>query len=670
VNPKNFFAELKRRNVYKVAVAYAVVSWLLIQAASIFFPAFDAPPWMMKIFIIVIIFGFPVALIFSWAFEITSEGIKLESEIEPSKSITRRTGRKIVALTIALAVVAAGLFVYQRVRSKSDTSSLPTTAAIANKSIAVLPFESLSEDKSNAYFAEGIQDEILARLSKIADLKVISRTSTQRFKSAPSDLREIAQKLGVANILEGSVQKNADAVRVTVQLIQATNDSHLWAETYDRKLSDVFGVESEIAQKIANSLEAKLTGREKETIASVGTKNPQAYEYYLRGLAQRNKSSGPDTKQRIDAYRRAVEVDPKYADAWAMLAIEQAITFRSPDQSEELGKNTRLAAETALRLAPDSAQAHQAMGLYYGYCRDDYQAALGELEIARERAPNDGAILSALGIFQRARGKIDEAVATMKKAADLDPLSLSVWKTLAITYNGLRQFADARSMLDRALALAPDDIDVIGGIAANYQAEGNLDAAWQILSPHPFQNPVEWAFVPYFDQYLLWRDYGFLIATMKSMNLESNSYPPIINAANDVLLANLYFLNQERELAVQHARKAEREMQELRAKKLVLYELSASYIQMAARDGNRAEVQREIDYVFAKMGDNKWLSANAESWAAAGYALLGNLDKALPLLQDSLAKPNGITIAYLQLDPAWDGARNDPRFQKLLVKKP
>jgi TolB-like protein len=657
----NFFAELKRRNVYKVAVAYAVIGWLLIQACSILFPTFEAPGWVMKVFVTVIVAGFPIALIIAWAFEMTPEGMKRTENVSSAEHIPQWSKRKFVTLIVIVALIAAGLLAFQIWRARD----LAKNAGQAQKSIAVLPFESLSEDKSNAYFAEGIQDEILARLSKIADLKVISRTSTERFKSAPSDLREIAQKLGVSNILEGSVQKSGDAVRVTVQLIQATNDSHLWAETYDRKLSDVFGVESEIAQKIASSLEARLTGREKETIASVGTKNPQAYEYYLRGLAQRNKSNEADTKERIDAYRRAVELDPNFADAWAMLAIEQAIIFRSPDQSEELGENVRHAAETALRLEPDSALAHQAMGLYYGYCRDDNQAGLEQLEIAREGAPNDGTILSALGHFQRTRGKIDEAVATMKKAAELDPLNLDVWKMLATTYNGLRQFADARSMLKRAFALAPDDIDVIGGLAASYQAEGNLDAAWQILKARPFQNPVEWAFVAYTDQYLFWRDYGFLIGTIKSMNLESDNYPPIINTANDVFLANLYFLNQERDRAFEYARKAEREMQELRGKKLVLYELSANYIQMAARAGNRAEVQREIDYVFAKMGDNKWLSADAESWAAAGYALLGDLDKALPLLQDSLAKPNGITIAYLKLDPAWDGVRNDPRFQKL-----
>src|SRR2546427_9840762 len=285
-----FFAELKRRNVYKVAVAYAVVSWLLIQAASIFLPAFDAPSWVMKIFIIVIIFGFPVAVIFSWAFEITPEGIKLESEIEPNKSISRRTGRKIVAVTIALAVVAAGLFVYQLVRSKSDSSGSPITATIANKSIAVLPFDNLSRDPDNAYFCEGVQDEILTRLAKVADLKVISRTSTQHFKSAPENLLEIAKQLGVAHILEGSVQKSGDAVRVNVRLIKAANDSHLWADTLDRKLTDIFSVESDAAKAIADQLRARITGQEEQEIAAKPTDNPEAYDAYLRGLAYHLKT--------------------------------------------------------------------------------------------------------------------------------------------------------------------------------------------------------------------------------------------------------------------------------------------------------------------------------------------------------------------------------------------
>src|SRR5256886_10259077 len=313
----SFFAELKRRNVYKVAIAYAVVSWLLIQAASIFFPAFDAPPWVMKIFIIVIIFGFPVALIFSWAFEITPEGIKLESEIEPNKSISRRTGRKIVAETIALAVVAAGLFVYQLVRSKSDTSGSPTTATIANKSIAVLPFDNLSRDPDNAYFAEGVQDEILTRLAKVADLKVISRTSTQHFKSAPDNLPQIAKQLGVMNVLEGSVQKANNQVRVNVQLINAVTDAHLWADTFDRKLIDIFSVESEIAKTIADTLQAKLTDSEKQMIAAQPTNDTAAYELYHKGRSLWEKRSGDNIPKAIAFYEQAIARDPNYALAYA-----------------------------------------------------------------------------------------------------------------------------------------------------------------------------------------------------------------------------------------------------------------------------------------------------------------------------------------------------------------
>src|ERR1700746_2049837 len=271
MNPRGFFGELKRRNVYKVAVAYAVASWLLIQIATQVFPFFEIPNWAVRLVVLIWIAGFPVALVFSWAFEITPEGIKRESEIESDKSITHHTGRKIVALTIALAVTAAGLLAYQLwapKRSATAGKNVPSenAAPVPEKSIAVLPFDNLSDDKSNAYFAEGIQDEILTRLSKIAALKVISRTSTQKYKSAPDNLREIGKQLGVANLLEGSVQKIANAVHINVQLIRATTDQHVWAESYNRNLDDVFGVEGEVATAVADQLKAKLTGSEEKAV--------------------------------------------------------------------------------------------------------------------------------------------------------------------------------------------------------------------------------------------------------------------------------------------------------------------------------------------------------------------------------------------------------------------
>src|SRR3989475_6062271 len=358
----NFFAELKRRNVYKVAIAYAVVAWLLIQAASIFLPAFNAPQWAMQIVILIVVVGFPIALVFSWAFEITPEGIKRESEVQADESITHHTGRKIVALTIVLAVIATGLLIFQFIRARS-TSSLSTNASsITNKSIAVLPFDNLSGDPQNAYFSEGVQDEILTRLAKIAELKVISRTSTQRFKSAPNDLRQIAQQLGVANILEGSVQKANDQVRVNVQLINALTDAHLWAETYDRKLTDIFAVESEIARALVDALQAKLTGTAEHVLASRPTENPEAHQLYLKGRVFWNKRGVENIRKAIDYFQQAIQKDPAYALAYAGLGDAHAIlpiyAFTAPNEDVPAAL---AAARKAVELDGSLAEAHTSL---------------------------------------------------------------------------------------------------------------------------------------------------------------------------------------------------------------------------------------------------------------------------------------------------------------------
>src|SRR5213594_1709649 len=452
----NFLSELKRRNVFKVAVAYAVVAWLLLQAASIFLPAFDAPPWVMKIFIIVVIFGFPVALIFSWAFEITREGIKLESEIEPNKSIARRTGRKIVAVTIALAVVAAGLFVYQLVRSKSDTPRHSEAAtAVPNKSIAVLPFDNLSRDPDNAYFCEGVQDEILTRLAKIADLKVISRTSTQHFKSTPDNLPQIAKQLGVAHILEGSVQKASDQVRVNVQLINALTDAHLWADTYDRKLTDIFAVESEIAKTIAESLQARLTGSEKSLIAKAPTANPEAYELYLKGRFFWNKRTGTDLLKSIDYFKQAVEKDQKYALAYAGLADAYVLLppYGAASPSESFPQ-AEAAARKALELDDTLAEAHTSLGQFLLFYDLDFAGSTMEFERALSLDPNyatahhwygDGPPMSL--------GQFDRAIAEVKRAVELDPLSLICNADLSWTYFFARRYHEAEAQARKTLEM-------------------------------------------------------------------------------------------------------------------------------------------------------------------------------------------------------------------------
>jgi TolB-like protein/Tfp pilus assembly protein PilF len=457
----SFFAELKRRNVYKVAVAYGVVSWLLIQAASIFLPAFNAPQWTMQVVILILVVGFPIALAFSWAFEITSEGIKLESGIDPNKSIARRTGRKIVALTIALAIIAAGLFVYQLVRSKSDTprqdaSAARTEAAKAapSKSIAVLPFDNLSRDPDNAYFCEGVQDEILTRLAKVGDLKVISRTSTQHFKSAPENLPEIARQLGVANILEGSVQRSGDQVRVNVQLIKADTDAHLWADIFDRKLTDIFAVESDIAKTIADTLQAKLTGSEQTAISKTPTANQQAYELYLKGRFFWNKRTGADLKKAAEFFQQAIVADPSYASAYAGLAQTQLlIPVFGIGKPPDFFPAANSAAKRAIALDETSAEGHSALAMLLLF---DFKFAESEKEFQRaiEANPNYATAHHWFGnSLLVTLGRFDEGVKEGKRAVELDPLSLIINADLGSTLMIARRYDDAIAQFKRTLAL-------------------------------------------------------------------------------------------------------------------------------------------------------------------------------------------------------------------------
>jgi TolB-like protein len=362
VDYKNFFVELKRRRVYSVAVAYVVVAWLIVQVATQVFPFFEISNWVVTLVILFTIVGFPIAVVCSWAFEITPEGIKLEQEVD--RRVIRKAGRRLTALVVIVAAVAAGVTVFRFLHSQqainpAKESSLAVT--IESKSIAVLPFENLSEEKANAYFADGIQDEILTRLSKIADLKVISRTSTQHYKSVPENLPEIARQLGVAHILEGSVQKSGEAVRVNVQLIKAATDSHLWADTYDRKLTDIFSVESEIAKAIADQLRVHLTGREEQVIAAKPTDNPDAYDAYLRALAYTQKTQNtPATYLGAQKYlREAVRLDPQFALAWALLSYVNARGYRTENLQPTLAlrEEARHAAETALELQPNLGEA-------------------------------------------------------------------------------------------------------------------------------------------------------------------------------------------------------------------------------------------------------------------------------------------------------------------------
>jgi TolB-like protein/Flp pilus assembly protein TadD len=458
---RGFFSELKRRNVYKVAVAYVVVFWLLIQAASIFLPTFDAPPWAMKVFIALLVLCFPIVIILSWAFEITPEGIKLESEIDPKKSISKKTGRKIVGLTIAVAIVAVGLMIFQLIRpqlaAKNQVAGASTTS-IPAKSIAVLPFDNLSRDPDNAYFCEGVQDEILTRLAKVADLKVISRTSTQQFKSAPDNLTQIAKQLGVAHILEGSVQKAGDQVRVNVQLVNGLNDAHLWADTYDRKLNDIFAVESEIAKTIADTLQAKLSGSERQAIAARPTENTEAHQLYLKGRFFWNKRTGNDLKKSIDYFNQAIAADPNYALAYAGLADAYVLL---PGYTAGIPRDcypkAMAAAQKALELDDTLAEAHTTLGMAIWSYEFDLPQANREFQRAIELNPNYATGHQQYGnVTLAASGRFDDAIAEGKRAVELDPLSLVINADLGGTYYFSRRYDEAITQQRKTLEMDPD----------------------------------------------------------------------------------------------------------------------------------------------------------------------------------------------------------------------
>src|SRR5262249_21322283 len=383
VNLPKVLAELKRRNVYKVAIAYGVVAWLLMQVASQIFPFFEIPNWAVRLVVLLLIIGFPVALILAWAFELTPEGIKRTEAADAAGEHSR--GAAWIYIAIIGATLSVGLFLLGRYTASRKQTA---TAEVPDKSIAVLPFENLSRDPDNAYFAEGMQDEILARLSKIADLKVISRTSTEKYKSTPGNLREIARQLGVTNILEGSVQKAADQVRVNVQLINALNDAHLWGDIYDRKLNDIFAVESDIAKTIADTLQAKLTGTEKEIISVQPTSDTAAYELYLKGRLLWSKRGGENLRQAIAFYEQAIARDPNYALAYAAMAEAYVILpFYAGTAQGEVFPKAKAAAFKALQLDDKLAGAHT--GLAWALCYHfDMVGSISEFQRAIALNPN------------------------------------------------------------------------------------------------------------------------------------------------------------------------------------------------------------------------------------------------------------------------------------------
>lgn len=679
---RRFLGELKRRNVYRVAVTYAVVSWVLIQIATQVFPFFDIPIWAVRVVVLLLVLGFPVALILAWAFELTPEGIKRTEEVPLHKSIRQHTGRKLLAFAAVAAAVAVALFLVQFARrswtpAKPDSTPEPeVTQAIPEKSIAVLPFSNLSGDQENAFFADGIQDEILAYLAKVADLKVISRTSVMLYKAGtPRNVREIGRHLGVTYLLEGSVQRTKDRVRVTAQLIDSRSDDHQWAETYDRGLADIFAIQTEIAQAITRQLAAKLSPREQAAIES-STRDIRAFDLYLRAKELiRNFHDTDNWKETLlQAVRfldEAISRDQNFALAycWRTIAHDN-LYWNGLDRTQARVDLAQASAEKALALVPDLGEAHLAQALVYYHGKRDYARAFQELALASRTLPNSAEVSYLAGTIARRQGRWDDSVRNLEKALELDPLNPRNVNGLSIVYDLLRRYDDEAALFDRAAAANPNSRNYAQLVHAQIELEkGEVKAARSFLNLLPPDydpnGATTWTRI---NLALYERDNDAAARVLASWKKEelvggagkvvpvSYCQGLIARAKGDGTKATEAFTRARAWIEAQLAQQPDDPML---VATLGLIDAALSRKEEALREGRRAAELRPL-------ADDADDGATILGMLAMIYAWAGDVNSALDQLEFLARIPSGLSFGQLKYDPAWDAVRGDPRFTAML----
>jgi TolB-like protein/Tfp pilus assembly protein PilF len=679
----SFFSELKQRKVYRVAVGYAVVAWLVIQISATVMPAYHAPDWILPLVITAVALGFPVALVLAWVFDIKGGAIQKAPE-STVVTVSRANKRRVWLLAVVgliISALAIGGYWLRHPWRKAVTAlqSAPATIpATVEKSIAVLPFANLSSDPGNAYFADGIEEEIRTRLARIADLKVISRTSTQRYQSKPGNLSEIAKQLRVAHILEGSVQKAADQVRVNVQLVNVQTDSQLWAETYDRKLTDIFSVETEIAKRIAESLQAKLTGREEQALAARPTNNPEAYDAYLRGLvfeARSNYSSDAIYKA-IDFYGLAVQLDPNFALAWARLSGAHALLyFNRGDATAARRDAAKDALENAQRLQPNSPETLLFLGYYQYWVLRNYGLARTTFERVSKMLPGNSGVLYALGALARREGLWDESVAYWEQGLALDPQNTALLIEVAWTHAALRQFTTALMLYDRALDILPDELSLVALKASIYQAEGNLQEAAKLLVQVNAQTNSDAAVRIKLAQFRLERNQTEAIRFVQARQARLPFAFGIEKAMKQEGLALIQRVAGDTASAKAAAEQARNTLEPLSKDQpdnaFVAAALAVTYAILDEKESALNEAQRAITLVPSSK--DRLSGPGFEENLALVEMIIGENNRAISTLTRLLQTPYGgwlynpapITPVLLKLDPIWDPLRSDPAFQKL-----
>jgi TolB-like protein/Tfp pilus assembly protein PilF len=662
-----FFEELKRRKVYRVAIAYIVAGWALAQGLAQVLPVFEIPNSVIRVVIALLLIGFPVALVLAWMFDITPTGIQRTSSIATQSAASVHRRRNLLMLAAAGVVISAGVGFFVLPRA---------TARKIDKSIAVLPFENLSDEKENAYFADGIQDDILTNLSKIGDLKVISRTSVMSYRGHAPNLREIGKALGVSTILEGSVRRAGNRVRVNVQLIDATTDEHLWANDYDRDLTDVFAIQTDLAEKISEALQAKLSPVEKSRMERKPTENSEAYLAFVQAHNLQNAVEDlGKLKQSEQLYARAIELDPKFALAIARYSQLESWIVHTFERTTERREKARSLAQRALQLQPDLPEAHLAMGfsLYYG--DNNFEGALKEFEIAQRDLPNEAEGYLALGSIQRRLGKWPESNASLEKAASLDPNDSWVLQNLALSYQTLRDFDAANKTIGRGLKVNPEGLglwEIKSKLAIAEKGDLSVaEQAFQAAKSIPMNNEEKLRIAGgRLDIFLLERKYQDALR-------EAESLSDGLLAGMPAALCGKYYLIGFARRALHDEAGARAAL--LKAKDLVEAQLKQSpdspdlRIQLAKvlaylgeKDAALAEARRATEIL--PESKDAFGGPEITEGVAEVCAIVGENARAIELLDGLLARPSPVTVALLKLSPAWDPLRKDPRFQALIDK--
>ncbi|PZR72169.1 MAG: hypothetical protein DLM73_13835 [Chthoniobacterales bacterium] len=684
MNWRKFLAELQRRNVYRVAVTYAVVSWLLIQITTQVFPFFEIPSWAVRAVIFLLVLGFPVALILAWAFELTPEGIKRTEEVPPHESIRHHTGRKLLAMAAVTASVAVAMLLVQLARQawapgKEDASvSMTRTQSIPEKSIAVLPFSNLSAEGENVFFTDGIQDEILANLAKVAQLKVISRSSVNVYKAgAPRNVREIGRQLGVAHLLEGSVQRTKNRVRVTAQLIDARTDEHQWAEHYDRELADIFAIQSEIAQAIADQLQAKLSPTEKAAIKQ-STTDLDAFDLYLRAkeLIQTYYDTPNWKETLLKAVRlldEAIARDANFALAycWRTTAHDHLYWLRL-DRTPARLEMAQASAERALALGPDLGEAHLAQALVYYHGKRDYARALAELALANRTLPNSAEVYSLAGYIARRQGGWDDALKNLERAFELDPRNPRIVNNLSGVYDYMRRYDDEEALFDRAAVANPSTRNYSQLIHAQIElAKGDLAAARSFLNSLPAgynpDGPTTWTRI---HLALYERDPEMAATVLASWQKEElvgnlgvllpvTYWQGVIARARGDAAKTIEAFTRAR--ATVAARLVEQPDDPMLLVTLGLLDAGLSHKEEALREGRRAVELRPVS-------EDAVEGPEVLGSLALIYAWTGEINSAIEQLLFLAKTPGGLSYGRLKYDPAWDAVRGDPRFAEIVKR--